>query len=113
MTETAVLKKAAIGRFCPVTNLYECSDGRHLLVTVKEPWDMGDSVESVTGVRIPISRTHAPTGTEVFLADERGRLIDADGDPANGMTPLKRFDAGTTFEAALSELGYGIAMEEV
>jgi len=106
MAGTAVLVAEGLSRFCPVTNLYACSDGRHVLVTVKSPIDVAGSVEDLLGLTIPISRSHAPKGTEVFLSDARGRVLDADGDPANGMTPLAKLDNGTSFEAALAAVGY-------
>lgn len=105
---TAVLKQENLGRFCPVTNLYECSDGFHLLVTVFESFDVGELIQATTGLKIPIARTHMPTGVEVFLSDEDGTVLDADGDPANGMTPIARFPAGD-FESVLAALGYELA----
>lgn len=102
---TAVLKQKNLTQFCPITNLYECSDGIHLLVTVFESFDVGEAIAATTGLTIPIARTHMPTGAEVFLSDEDAAVLDADGDPANGMTPLARFPDGG-FASALAALGY-------
>ena len=65
----------------PHTRLYRHEEsGRHIAVSVIDFYDA--------------------TGTEVFLCDEQGVAIDADGDPANGLTPLLILDVGTTFEEA-------------
>lgn len=52
----------------PVTMLYRLDDGRHVAVS---------RLEFATAA-----------GTVVFLTDESGAPIDADGDPSNGLTPL-------------------------
>lgn len=111
MTEThstAAVLVDNMPSYCPVTNLYQCSDGKYLLVTVKSPIDVEQSLESLIGQHVPISRSHAPRGTEVFLADERGRVLDADEDLANGMTPLEKFPPGTTHVSALAQMGYEV-----
>ena len=65
----------------PHTRLYRHEEsGRHIAVSVIDFYDA--------------------TGTEVFLCDEQGVAIDADGDPANGLTPLLELPHGTTFEQA-------------
>ena len=65
----------------PHTRLYRHEEsGRHIAVSVIDFYDA--------------------TGTEVFLCDEQGVAIDADGDPANGLTPLLELPPGTTFEQA-------------
>ncbi len=96
-----------ITRMCPITKLYSCSDGQFVLVTVKEPELMPvPPAETLGGIPIIINESQAPRGAEVFRSDARGRVLDADGDPANGMTPLATLDDGTSFEAALSAVGY-------
>ena len=47
--------------------------------------------------------------TEVFLADEHATVLDADDNPANGMTPLLRCDGPTPIADALASLGYTLA----
>ena len=65
----------------PHTRLYRHEEsGRHIAVSVIDFYDA--------------------TGTEVFLCDEQGVAIDADGDPTNGLTPLLTLPPGTTFEQA-------------
>ncbi len=90
-------------QFAPTTNLYRLDDGRHVLVTV--PADDMPVTEGalpiVSGFKVAKVE---PGPTEVFLADEHGVPIDADGDPANGLTPLLRCAPGTTHEQALEEL---------
>ena len=63
----------------PVTRLYRHGD-HHIAVSVLDFWDA--------------------EGTHVFLCDADGVAIDADGDPANGLTPLLELPPGTTFEEA-------------
>ena len=52
-----------------------------------------------------VGRIGLPTGVLVFLADERGQPVDADGDSTNGMTPLLRLDEGD-HEDGLRAAGY-------
>lgn len=93
----------ALPQFAPTTNLYRLDDGRHVLVTV--PVDDMPVPEGVLPIvsGFKVAKTE-PGPTEVFLADEHGVPIDADGDPANGMTPLLRCAPGTAHEQALEEL---------
>lgn len=102
---TATVVQERVSHFCPTTNFYATSDGRHLLVTVPR-FDVARSVEAATGLTIPISVSHLPTHADVFLADENAVVLDADGDPANGLTPIARVEDCDTFEAALSAAGY-------
>jgi len=107
MTETATLVAENLPQFCPTTNLYRCSDGRYLLVTVQTV-DGADLFESATGVRIPVARSHVSAGAEVFLSDDAGVVLDADGDPSNGMTPIARVAGAASHETALQHLGYTV-----
>ena len=93
----------ALSQFAPTTHHYRLDDGRCVLVTV--PDDDMPVPEGVLPIvsGIKVSKTE-PAPTEVFLADDRGTPIDADGDPANGLTPLLRCAPGTTHEQALAEL---------
>ncbi|MEX7470193.1 hypothetical protein AB4Z39_10820 [Mycobacterium adipatum] len=102
--ETATLTAANLSQFCPVTNHYQCSDGRWLLVTIAS-MDVPETVSYFLGVRVPIAEVHLPVGADVFLSDENATVLDADGDPANGMTPLATFNVNT-HAAALAALGY-------
>lgn len=86
-------------QYAPKTNLYRIEDN-YVLITV--PDELLDPVVS----RLPADAGMKVTSvvdppTEVFLADKNGRLVDADGDPTNGMTPLVRLPAGTSHEEAL------------
>lgn len=84
---------ADLPNWVPVTKLYQHEEsGRYIAVSVIDFYD-------------------ADT-TEVFLCDETGVAIDADGDPTNGLTPLLRLPTGTDFDEAcaaaeplLSEVG--------
>lgn len=104
---TATLVAENLSQFCPTTNFYSTDDGRHLLVTVPR-FDIPASVEAVTGIALPISMSHLPTHADVFLADENAVVVDADGDPTNGMTALLRVEDCDTFEAALTAAGFEI-----
>ena len=81
----------------PTTWWCHGSDGRYLLVT--------DLELHRTTPDVPSSRLRLPTGVLVFLADDRGQVVDADGDPTNGLTPLARLDEGD-HEDGLRALGY-------
>lgn len=105
---TATVVQERVSHFCPTTNFYATSDGRHLLVTVPRV-DVARSVEATTGLTIPISVSHLPTHADVFLADADANVLDADGDLANGMTPLVRVHDCDSFEAALSAAGYQLS----
>jgi hypothetical protein len=96
-----------ISWLCPTTKHFRCDDGRHLLITVKGNIPPApELVNLTTGLSVPIAVSQIPKGTEVFLADENAVVLDADGEPANGLTPLAQFEDGTSFEAALAQLGY-------
>lgn len=69
---------------CPVTKLYRASDGQHYAIMCAD--------------------FYTAQHTEVFLADERGMLIDADGDPANGLTALVRWDEQMDHDIAAARL---------
>ena len=102
---TVTLVAENLSQFCPTTNFYSTDDGKYLLVTVPR-FDVPATLEAVTGLVLPISLSHLPTHADVFLADENAVVIDADGDPTNGMTALLRVEDCDTFEAALSAAGY-------
>lgn len=106
--KTAVLQQENLPNFAPVTNHYRCSDGTWLLVSI----DCADLTEfdslPILGGR-PILHTVC-ADTVVYLADETATVIDADGNPANGLTPIARFDDCDTHADALGRLGYTIAV---
>lgn len=100
----------ALPQYAPTTNHYKLDDGRYVLITVP------DADIPLPAVVIPIISgikvAHVePRPTEVFLCDEHAVPIDADGDPANGLTPLATYPAGTDFTAALAALGYDLLAE--
>jgi hypothetical protein len=103
---TATLLVESLPQFAPTTNHYACSDGRHLLVTVHDQLVVATTPSMPFD--IPIARSHLPAGAEVFLCDENATVLDADGDPANGMTALAMLDADS-HTAALAALGYTVA----
>ncbi|GAA3963179.1 DUF7572 family protein [Gordonia caeni] len=99
----AVVIAAALPSFAQTTNLYRLTDGRHALVTV--PADDQPVPAAVVPIMSGFKVSRVETGpTEVFLADEHGTPIDADGDPTNGLTPLLRLPAGTTHAQAIAEV---------
>lgn len=102
--ESATLVGANLSQFCPVTNFYQCSDGKYLLVSIPK-MDIPATVNYFLGVRVPIAEVQLPSGADVFLADESATVLDADGDPSNGMTPIGTFNVETHSEA-LAALGY-------
>jgi hypothetical protein len=102
--ETATLMAANMSRFCPITNHYQCSDGKWLLVTIPT-MDIPETVSFFLGVKVPIAEVQLPVGADVFLSDELGTVLDADGDPSNGMTPYGTFNVDN-HAAALAALGY-------
>lgn len=106
---TAQLVKDFVPQFCPITKHYLCEggdyDGQYLLVTVVS-MDVPGSVE-LFGIAVPISRVQLPTSVDVFLSDAEENVLDADGDPSNGMTPVAAFEVDT-HEDALAALGYEV-----
>lgn len=103
--DTASLVGRALPQFCPVTNHYQCSDGRYLLITMPALDSMGTLAETL-GIVVPVVKSHMPTTVDVFLADENAVVLDADGDPANGMTALAKIEDCHSFEQALALCGY-------
>ncbi|MBM7280382.1 hypothetical protein JTZ10_21795 [Gordonia rubripertincta] len=118
---TATLKSENLSTFCPVTNLYECSDGRYLLVTFPhidvlgsmENMGIADALNELGMQAAPMALSHIhPIPTTVVLADEAGVAVDADGDPQNGLTALAEYPPGTTVQDALAALGYTLTEQE-
>lgn len=97
MTE---LLAQALPQYAPTTNHYRLDDGRHVLVTrAAEALPVPPGLAAILGA-VRVDKTD-PAPVEVFLCDADARLIDADGDPANGMTALLRLDPDTTFDEAV------------
>ena len=90
---------AALPQFAPTTHLYRLDDGRHVLICVPD-----DLFEVPPEIAAPGVEHVAPSPTLVFLADEHGVVIDADGDPCNGLTALAQYPTGTTHTQALDLL---------
>ena len=93
-----------IQHFAPRSELHQLDDGRHVIVTVPDgilPVPSG-LVQITTELMEHVEAVESPT--EVFLADENGRVIDADGDPCNGLTALAQYPTGTTHTQALDLL---------
>lgn len=99
----------------PTTNLYRLADGSHLAVLVV------DAGATIMGV--PMSLSHIHSEVSVFYADQNGVLLDADGDPLNGLTPYASTDpecdvvvrldpAVATHADALAALGYTLTETE-
>ncbi|MCH5645181.1 hypothetical protein [Gordonia sp. ABSL49_1] len=122
MTETATLLAENLSQFCPVTNHYQCSDGKYLLVTYPRLEVLGElaNLQIMAGALAalglapgPVSITHQPKNTEVFLCDGDAVVLDSDGDPANGMTPLLVCDGPLPVADALASLGYTLVEPQV
>lgn len=102
---TAKLKAEGLSQFCPTTNFYECSDGKHLLVTVPT-LDSPGTLAQTLGIVVPVAQSHMPKRVDVFLADSNATVLDADDNPANGMTPLFSYDDCESHDDALLRAGY-------
>ncbi|SDT85391.1 DUF7572 family protein [Gordonia westfalica] len=86
----ATLVAEALPHMPPITNLYSTEDG-FLLVLVVEVPDMTSILTSMEcRFRLAVA---SETDVSVFLSDERGQVIDYDGDPANGLTPILSTDS--------------------
>lgn len=81
------------------------ADGIFLLVTIAQ-YDVPASIETLTGISLPINVVQLPAHADVFLSDVDANVLDADGDPANGMTPLVRVENCDDFATALAAAGY-------
>lgn len=114
---TVELIESDVSWMCPVTHLYKTQAG-HLLVCVR---DRAMIVELAQDLGVPIFPSHVPLGVDAFLADERGQVVDYDGNPANGLTPILSTDSRSfamtidpdlrTHEDALEALGYTLTKE--
>ncbi|SHT86434.1 Uncharacterised protein [Mycobacteroides abscessus subsp. bolletii] len=110
MPLTATLIDENLRQFCPTTNHYRCTDGErvwHLLVTIPSLDSVG-MISEILGTTLPAAESHLVRHADVFLADENAAVIDADGNPANGMTALAQTPNCDTHAAALAELGYDL-----
>lgn len=104
---TAELVGERLPQFCPTTNHYRCSDGLYLLVTVPSLDSVG-TLTATLGITVPVATSQLPLRTDVFLSDENALVLDGDGDPANGLTPVASLDGVTDHNEALSLLGYEV-----
>ncbi|QSM88804.1 hypothetical protein I3U44_24220 [Mycobacteroides abscessus subsp. bolletii] len=111
MSLTATLIGENLRQFCPTTHHYRCTDGDqiwYLLITVSSLDSVG-LINEILGTTLPAAQSHLVQHAEVFLADENAVVIDADANPANGMTALARVPGCDTHAAALAELGYDLS----
>ncbi|QGJ92018.1 hypothetical protein SEA_KEELAN_54 [Gordonia phage Keelan] len=115
MASVQVIEKNMPGK-CPVSNLYKVDDGTYLVVTVLNPYALRGIFAEMNGTT---QLSHIQPSVEVFLCDERGMFIDADGNIENGLNALASTDPNSvavhllpsdvqTHEDALLELGYEI-----
>ncbi|SLG32523.1 DUF7572 family protein [Mycobacteroides abscessus] len=102
---TAELVTPMLPQFCPTTNHYRCSDGRYLLVTVAT-LDSLATLRKTLGIVVPLAKSQLPRRAEIFLADADAVVLDADENPANGLTPLTVVEGCTDFAEALHHCGY-------
>lgn len=84
-----------LAQFAPRNRLYQV--GEQYVLVVKAGSDI-ILPDVVMGMRIE-KTMEVPV--DVFLCDENAVLIDADGDPANGMTPLLTLDHSASFDDAV------------
>lgn len=115
---TAKLVAENVSWQCPVTNMYETSDGRFLLVTFPQI-DVLGSLAAIEGMPeamkelgltpTVMSRSQLQSmPTVVYLANADGQVVDADGDLSNGMTSLYEAPPGTSVQDALAAAGYSL-----
>lgn len=97
----AELIAVALPQYAPTTNHYRLDDGRHILVTrAAEVLPVPPGLAAILGA-VKVDKAD-PAPVEVFLCDADARLIDADGDPTNGMTALLSLDPATSFDEAVA-----------
>ncbi|SKH54699.1 Uncharacterised protein [Mycobacteroides abscessus subsp. massiliense] len=111
MAITATLVGENLRQFCPITHHYRCTDGErvwYLLITIPSLDSVG-MINKILGTTLPAAQSHLVRHSEVFLADENAVVIDADGNPANGMTALAKVPSCETHADALTELGYDLS----
>ncbi|WJR31910.1 hypothetical protein P3F83_15165 [Mycobacteroides immunogenum] len=111
MSLNATLISENLRQFCPTTNHYRCTDGErvwYVLVTVPSLDSVG-MINEILGATMPVAESHLVGHADVFLADENAAVIDADGNPANGMTALAKVPSCETHADALTELGYELS----
>lgn len=99
---SAVLRAEDVPGFCPVTNLYECSDGRWLLVQVGQMQAPAPVQTALGGVEI--TRVIGSAAT-VYVANADGQVCDAAGDPSDEMAALAVFDDASDHVGVLARLG--------
>ncbi len=96
----AELIAEALVQFAPTSNLYRLGGGQYVVITRPDPVQpVPEALAALIGA-VKIGHVES-SPTEVFLCDEDARLIDADGDPTNGMTALLSLPAGTGFDEAV------------
>lgn len=105
---TAELVAEMLPNYCPTTNHYKCSDGTYLLVT-KPTLDSVGTLNKTLGMTVPVAASHLPIHVDVFASNANAEVLDSDGDPSNGLTPIARLVA-QSHEAALRELGYTLGV---
>lgn len=117
--QVARLVATGLAHHCPVTHQYALEggefDGQFVLVTVKDPDVLAAIFAKMSG---GTDRSHVEPNVDVFLTDERAEtIIDADGNPENGMNPIASTDPQSialrllprdvsTHAEALAALGY-------
>ena len=91
---------AELNNWAPETRMFRHDSGQHIAVTCQPMGPVVPWIQTPMG-RIPTDSAHiVDQPTLVHLCDVDGLAIDADGDPANGLTPLLTLPPGTTFEQA-------------
>lgn len=108
MSVTATLVGENLRQFCPTTNHYRCADGErvwYLLITIPSLDSVG-IINEILGTVLPVAESHLVEHADVFLADENAVVVDADSNPANGMTALAHVPGCQTHAEVLAELGY-------
>lgn len=124
--QVARLVASGLAHHCPVTHLYALHggefDGQFVLVTVKDPDVLAAIFAGMAGGGT--QRSHVEPNVDVFLTDERAEtIIDADGNPENGMNPVASTDPQSialrllprdvsTHAEALAALGYTLTEQE-
>lgn len=108
---SATLIDENLRQFCPTTNHYRCTDGErvwYLLITIPSLDSVG-MINEILGTALPVAESHLVQHADVFMADENAVVVDADSNPANGMTALAKVPGCQTHADALAELGYELS----
>lgn len=87
-------------QFAPGNRHYQI--GRSHVLIVKAGGELPIPVDLTSLLGGVTVEAISPIPVDIFLCDETAQLIDADGDPTNGMTALLSLPPTTTYKQALA-----------